>query len=76
MTEEKRKTVLELDMINLCNKLSEPSRSYLLDCYVQLNREDFFRVYIAYMTGYVNGRIEVTEKWRESHNRMKEILLK
>lgn len=40
MTEEKRKTVLELDMINLCNRLSEPSRSYLLDSYVQLNREE------------------------------------
>jgi hypothetical protein len=76
MTEEKHKTVLELDMINLCNGLSEPSRSYLLDSYVQSNREDFPRVFIAYMTGYVNGRIEVTEKWRESHNRIDEILHK
>jgi hypothetical protein len=76
MTEEKLKTVLELDMINLCNKLSEPSRSYLLDRYVQLSREDFFKVYIAYMDGYVNGRIEITEKWRESHNKMEESLHK
>jgi len=76
MTEEKRRAVLELDMINFCNKLSEPSRSYLLDSYVQFDREDFFMIYIAYMTGYVNGRIEITEKWRESHNRMEESIHK
>lgn len=75
-TIEKRGTVLELDVLKLCNTLSEPSRSYLLDCYVKLSREDFLKVSIAYMTGYVNGRIEITAIWRESHNEIAESLHK
>jgi len=64
---------LELDIVNLCNKLSQPSRRYLLDSYLQLNREDFFRVFFAYMNGYLNGRIEITAMWRESYNEMAEV---
>jgi hypothetical protein len=74
MIEEKRKVVSELDIVNLCNKLSEPTRSYLLDTYVRLNFEDFSRVFFAYMTGYINGREEVTAMWKERHNAIAEII--
>jgi hypothetical protein len=71
---EKQMAVLELDIIYLCNKLSDPSRHYLLDSYVQLGREEFFKVFFAYMTGYINGRDEVTAIWKESHNAIAEII--
>ena len=71
---EKQMAVLELDIINLCNKLSDPSRRYLLDSYVQLSREEFFKVFFTYMTGYINGREEVTAMWKESHNAIAEII--
>ena len=75
-TIEKRAVVLELDVLKLCNTLSEPSRSYLLDCYVKLSLEDFLKVSIGYLNGYVNGRIEITAMWRESHDRLAESLHK
>jgi hypothetical protein len=69
MIEEKCKVALEVDIVNLCNKLSEPSRSYLLDTYVRLNFEYFSRVFFAYMTGCINGREEVTAMWEKSQQR-------
>ena len=35
--EEKKRVVLELAIMNLCNKLSDPSRCYFIDRYVQLS---------------------------------------
>ncbi len=71
---EKQRRVIELDIVNICNKLSEPSRRYLLDCYVQLSFEDFARVFIAYLTGYINGREEITAMWKESLNEIAKVV--
>lgn len=68
--------VLEMDMLNLCNKLSEPSRSYLLDNYTKLKSEDFIKVFFAYMQGYINGREEITALWKESLNKIAETIHK
>ena len=69
-------TVMDMDMLNLCNKLSEPSRSYLLQSYAKLSREDFIKVFFVYMQGYINGREEITAMWKEGLNEIEKTLHK